>query len=215
MGLDLLIQKITPLFNNYKENNNQFNGTQAIELMWEVGDLLNNYIVENMIAPHSLFRTIYGNAEGTTNIVRRSYISREFQTRSHRIRRIFRQKEEINNLFPNLKKYIPFREAMPFFDDGKYKLKGKEREDLIVLLNSNLNPAKIVIEIKKLQNIYIGIKNPRTQRLHELEAEKQTFIDFYNSIFGLIKEKNYETVKLKLNGIDLEFLKILRQCQDY
>ena len=90
--LSNLINSITPLYNIYKENSSILTGTQALEIMWEIGELLNKYIKKNKIKPHALFRDIYGKSENSENIIQKSYITREFQGRCYRIRTIFNSK---------------------------------------------------------------------------------------------------------------------------
>ena len=209
MSINALIQQITPLYNEYRSKKSDLSGTEALEIMWEIGDLLKGYIEQNNIAPHTLFWSIYGNAEGTKNIEQKSYITREFQNRCHRIRRIFDAKEQIKQDFPRLKSFTTFREAMPFLDDGKYKLEGKEREQLLVLLNSNQRPQKILEKIRVLQKNKIGRKNPRTQRLFEVEKEKQEFINFYNHIYRLIKAGDYKLCMKEIRKADLDHVNIL------
>lgn len=209
MSINILIQQITPLYNTYRSNKNNISGTEALEIMWDIGDILKKYIEQNNIAPHNLFWSVYGNAEGTKNIEKRSYITREFQNRCHRIRRIFNSKEQIRKDFPNLKSFTTFREAMPFFDSRKYKLNGKERDDLLILLNSNIQSNKKLERIKILQKEKIGIRNPRTQRLHEVEKEKQIFIDFYNFIYKIIRLGNYKTCLSVMDNVELEYIKTL------
>lgn len=209
MSINALIQQITPLYNEYRRNKSNLSGTEALEIMWAIGDLLKGYIEQNNIAPHNLFWSIYGNAEGTKNIEKKSYITREFQNRCHRIRRIFGKKEQIRKDFPHLKNFTAFREAMPFLDEGKYKLKGKERENLLVLLNSKLKPKEILNKIRFLQKEKIGRKNPRTQRLFEVEKEKQEFINFYNYIYRLIKIDDYKLCLKETKKIKSEYINIL------
>lgn len=209
MNINALIQQITPLYNEYRSNKSNLSGTEALEIMWEIGDLLKGYIEQNNIAPHNLFWSIYGNAEGTKNIEQKSYITREFQNRCHRIRRIFGAKEQIKQDFPHLKSFTTFREAMPFLDDGKYKLKGNERVQLLVLLNSNQRPQEILGKIKVLQKNKIGRKNPRTQRLFEVEKEKQEFINFYNYTYRLIKVGDYNLCLKEIKKIKPEYINLL------
>lgn len=209
MRISLLVQQITPLYNKYRENKNIISGTEALEIMWDIGDILMQYIKAHNIAPHKLFWSVYGNAEGTQNVAKKSYITREFQNRCHRIRKIFSSKEQIKQELPNLKRFTTFREAMPFLDNEKYKFEGKERKDLLALLNSNLQPQKIQQKIKSFQIERIGISNPRTQRLHEVENEKQTFIDFYNFIYKLTKSENYDMCLRKLGNVNSDYIKVL------
>lgn len=209
MSIENLISQMVPLYNEYRDQKKNITGTDALEIMWEIGDILKTYIDRHNLAPHKLFWTVYGNAEGTTNIEQKSYITREFQNRCHRIRRIFNNKEQIRHDLPNLKSFTTFREAMPFFDNQKYILVGSEREKLLSLLNSNLQPKRIIERIRKLQSQRIGIRNPRTQRLHEVEEEKQIFISFYNFIHKILQHDNYCQCIKELKGVDLDLVRAI------
>ncbi len=207
MEINSLIQKITPLYNQYKQQNKTISGTNALGIMWDIGDILKNFIKENDIAPHALFWKVYGKSEGSKNIAQKSYITREFQNRCHRIRNIFLLKTQIKEALPNLKSFTSFREAMPFFDNKKYKLQGEEKEKLLKLLNSGKDHKFIMKEISKLQKEKIGIKNPRTQRLKDMDEEKEIFIDFYNLIYQLLNESPEKiTLKLKKDHVDSQYV---------
>lgn len=196
-----LIKNIAPLYNLYKDKNKEINGTDALILMWEIGSSIEKTINELNIPPHNLYRKIYGKAEGKDNISQKSYITREFLGRAYRIKKIFKNKDEIKKILPGLQKFISFREAMPFFDNQKYILTGKERENLLSILNSNHSPDSIMKKIKSLQHEKIDIKNPRNQRLEELSSEKDIFINFYNHVFNLIKNNNID-IKKEINNIE-------------
>lgn len=202
MNISSLVASITPLYNNYKQTGRSISGCEALEIMWDIGDLLRVFIEKNNVAPHALYREIYGKGEGSTNIAKRSWITREFQGRCYRIRKIFITKDKITDELPTLKSFTSFRESMPFFDNEKYKLKGQEKQGLLRLLNSNKSKKSILDEIRKLQKKKIGIKNPRNQRLNDLESEKQIFIDFYNFVYRLQKESRGVIIdKLNQNGV--------------
>lgn len=206
-----LIKKIAPLYNKYKQNKNTLTGTEALEIMWDIGNEIKIYIDSNEIAPHKLFREIYGKSEGTKNIIKKSYITREFQGRCYRIRNIFKNRNDIKTKLPNLKKFILFREAMPFFDNPKFKFNDIELSNLIALLNSSLTPKKIMTEIKLLQKERIGISNPRTQRLGELSNEKEIFINFYNYLYDLLQANDYSSIIKEMNIIDVNYIKLIAQ----
>jgi len=212
-NLNELISNITPLYNEYKNNKNSISWTDALLIMLEIGENLNTYIEKHRIAPHNLYRQIYWKSEGKENIAQKSYITREFLWRCYRIYKLYKNKENIEKELPNLKKFITFREAMPFFDNEKYVLKWEEREVLLKLLNSNMTNTIILKKIKDLQKEKIGIKNPRTQKLDQIEAEKKIFIDFYNFIFKLIKNNNYDSIiqDLSNQNIDINYIKSLAQ----
>lgn len=208
-GISKLIAEITPLYNQYKRQNKTISGVDALGIMWNIGDILRKFVKNNNMAPYSLFNKIYGNSENTKNITQNSYIAREFQSRCFRIRRIFINKEEIEQLFPNLQKFRLFDRALPFFD-GKYKLNGDEREKIIRLLNSSHSYKYIESYVENLKKEKINIKNPRTQRLSDLDSEKVVFVKFYNFIYHILKkETNIIISQLKNDGISKNDIRAL------
>ena len=71
MKKDQIIDKIIPLHNFYKQNKDSIPANESIEIMWEIGDILRQYIEENDVKPHSLYREIYGKSEGQMNITQK------------------------------------------------------------------------------------------------------------------------------------------------
>lgn len=211
-----LINKITPYYNSYVLNKRDLQPFQSIEIMWEMGGVLLDFIDKENIKPHALYRLIYGKSEGSTNIGQKSYITREFQGRCVRIHKIFNVKKDIQSQLHSLKSFTSFRECMPFFDNPKYMFKGKDRQDLLDLLNSEKTPTELLVLIRKLQFKKIGIKNDRKQRLNDFENEKQVFIDFYNYCYSLIKLKNFKEAS---KGIDKKYYELISKntsalCKD-
>ena len=206
-----LIQAITPLYNGYRQQRSTLTGLEVVGIMWEAGDILSKFIKENEpLKPTTLFTMVYGKGKGAKNITQRSYITTEFQSRCYRIRNIFSSKAQIEKSLPNLKYYNLFREAMPFFDNKKYKLRGKEKKELLELLNSTRDYKSVLKEINKLQKTRIGIKNPRTQKHGELEKEKEIFIEFYNSVFRLSEKTPKEIAsRLKQDFVDPDYITAL------
>lgn len=202
LNLQELIKNIAPLYNSYKQTSRSISGVNALLVMWEVGDLLKKTIEESKIAPHNLYRKIYGKAEGQENITQKSYITRDFLSRSYRVRNIFENKSEIKKYLPNLKRFRLFSQAMPFIDNPKYSFEGKEKNDLFNLLNSDKSYKEIITKVYRLQKEKIGIQNPRDQKLNELEPQKQIFINFYNYLFNLIKNNTYEDLKKEISSFD-------------
>ena len=198
--LSSLIKKIRPLYNECNSNKKELQAFKRIEMMWEIGKILDLFIKKKEIAPHNLYRLIYGKSEGSENIARKSYITREFQGRCFRIYNMFKIKSEIKDQLFKLKSFTSFRECMPFFDNQKYLLKGNEKIDLLNLLNSNLKSSEVLIRIRKLQKQRIGIKNKRDQRLNDLQNEKKIFIDFYNYVYTLIKSNDFKSVSEQINS---------------
>ncbi|MEI7604397.1 MAG: hypothetical protein WCJ19_05255 [bacterium] len=186
-----LIKKIAPLYNQYKQSKSLLDGKDEMLIMWEIGALIKQYVDQNNIAPHKLYRKVYGKSEGKENILQKSYISREFLGRCYRIHNIFSLKNDILFQLPSLKKFTNFREAMPFFDNPIYKLDGKEFADLLILLNSNKKSEEIVKTLAEKKKSINNISNSRTQKIHQLELEKESFINFYNYIFRLKGNETY------------------------
>jgi hypothetical protein len=204
-----LIETITPLYNVFKSSKDHLSPCELIEVMWEIGASLKIYIKECGIRPHTLFRDIYGKSEGKINIAQKSYITREFLGRCFRVRNMFEKKELIKGELGNLKSFTAFRESMPFLDNEKYKLSGEERDALLRLLNSDLKPGFLLKEVKLLQIRKINKKNPRTQRLRELEEFKKVFIDFYNEIYRMISVHNFDTILGEIKNINQNYISIL------
>jgi hypothetical protein len=209
MTIKNLVADIIPHYNKYRKNKFTLSGTDILEISWEVGDLLMKFIDQSGVAPHALYREIYGKSEGKENITQKSYITREFLSRSYRIRKIFVSKAEIKKQLPNLTKFNNFREAMPFFDNPKYLLKDKEKASLYKLLNSSKSYGEILKEINKLQRERIGIKNPRNQKLGEMSGDKDVFVKFYNYVYDLFKLADYDKAKVEIKHVEIDFIKVL------
>lgn len=202
LNIQELIKEISPLYNSYKKFSKDISGTEALQIIWEIGDILKKKIKKSNIAPHNLYRKIYGKSEGKENVTQKSYITRDFLSRSYRVRNIFENKSEIKKYLPNLKRFRLFSQAMPFIDNPKYSFEGKEKNDLFNLLNSDKSYKEIITKVYRLQKEKIGIQNPRDQKLNELEPQKQIFINFYNYLFNLIKNNTYEDLKKEISSFD-------------
>tara|TARA_Y100001970_G_C14179215_1_gene828831 strand:+ start:808 stop:1683 length:876 start_codon:yes stop_codon:yes gene_type:complete len=211
-NLSSLIESITPFYNSYKQNKNTLHPKESIKIMWDLGNILNTYIVKKNLKPHNLYREIYGKSESNTNIQQKSYIPREFQGKCVRIYKIFENKNKIDEILPNLNSATNFKEAMPFFDNPKYKLNDKEYTDLLKLLNSNYKANQVIKEIRRRLKLKNNVSNPRTQRLHELDDIKKDFIEVYKYIDNLIKENEYSDLTNLLeieNNILINYSKVL------
>lgn len=170
--------------------------------MWDIGKVLQEEIAATGMKPHTLFREVYGKSEGATNIKQRSYIPREFQGRCHRVWLMFEDRADIVRQFPELISLTCFREAMPFLDNPKYVLRGEEREGLVKLLNSQtLSSAQALSDVRQLQKVRIGVSNPRTQHLSEMEDARLTFVHAYNEVFGLIKAGDWDATRNEVGDL--------------
>lgn len=206
MELKELINNITPLYNQYKKNQQTLTGSDSLEIIWEVGELLNNYLKNKDIAPRTLYHQIYGKSEGNKDITQKSYITRDFLDRAYRVRRIFKKKNEISNTFLKLKRYRLFYKAMPFFDQGRFEMNEIDKSKLIKLLNSNKSYKEIIDEVGELRKQRIKLRIPHDSKLKELEYEKKIFIKFYNLLYNFLKEKDYNEVNKILGKLDKSFI---------
>ena len=192
-----IISEITPFYVKYKDIKEK-DPIQSIVLMWQIGEILNRYIISTGLKPHTLFRDLYGKSETSTNTQQKSYIAREFQGRCYRVYHIFKNIEEIQSNLKGLKSVTVFREAMPFFDNEKYKM---DRQSLYALLTDpRKNNNTVFNEIKQLQTTLIGKKNPRTQKLAEMDDEINCFKEFYQYILSFIKIKDFSAATKKFGA---------------
>lgn len=207
-----IITEITPFYNKYKSEKENLSWTEAVEIKWEIWNILKKYIDEYKIEhPHNLFWDIYWKWYSEHNAVQRSYITRIDQERCYRIRNIFPNKSDIKKVLPSLVSFTAFRESMPFFTEWKYKFTWEKMDNLLKLLNSNSKQALVLKEIKKLKDKYIWIKNPRTQKLWEMrDWIKSNFVDVFNNMKYLFTLNYWELVdKLKEYNLSQEDLWVL------
>lgn len=209
MNIASLLQSITPIYNSYQKGQGLLSPTELISLMWDMGEEIEKFVNDQQVAPHSLYREIYGKAEGLKNIKQRSYITREFLGRSYRVKKIFKTRSEIKKLLPRLTATNHFREAMPFFDNPKYILNAKDKQQLLIVINGPIPNNEKERYIKNLQSKKIGIKNPRTQQLGRLEDDKLAFVKFYNDVFNVLKLGSYEKAKKALLLPSAKFVGVL------
>lgn len=209
MSTESLIQAITPRYNAYQKGQGILSPTELLLLMWDVGATLEKYVELHKIPPHALYRQIYGKSEGPKNIKQRSYIAREFLGRSYRVKRIFATKADIKKQLPKLTAVNHFREAMPFFDNPKYILDAKDKQELLRVINGSLSNKEKEQYIQKLQSKRIGIKNPRTQQLAKLDEDKFVFVKFYNDVFNALKLGSYDKSKKALSIPSQKFVAVL------
>jgi len=203
-----LLTNITPYYNNYKLNKSKLSPTDSIILMWNIGYFIDVYIKSNTISPHNLYREIYGKSELSNNIAQKSYITREFLSRSYRIFKMFKNIIYIKEIFPTLVDFSCFREAMPFFDNEIYKLSDKDMSDLLKLLNSTKKGTDIVKILDKKKKSINNILNPRDQKLNELEDQVKLFKNFYNYLYKNIRDLDYDSCisELKVKNEEFEYL---------
>ena len=203
-----IIEDIIPYYNEYKNNVNIFKPFKLIEIMWDIGEILNKEINSTGKKPHTLFREIYGKGEGKSNIVQNSYITREFLGRCLRVYKLYENKDHIKSELFNINRVTLFREAMPFLDNVKYKDK-VDRNQLICTLNSH-EPYKQKMEyLRLLKKKYINKKNPRTQQLDKMVEHANVFIEFYNYLY----QNNSAKQKMDISQSSCDLFVIFRNTQ--
>lgn len=193
MKFEELILSLNKYFYLYKSNKLKLKPYKIIEIFWDAGDSLKYYLSEHNIKKHTLFREIYGKSEGSKNIQQKSYITREFQTRSLRIRELFKNKSDIKKTYKNLQNTSYFMQSMPFFDNDKYKLSNKEMKKLKKLLNHS-DKYELKNYINYLRNQYIKIEKKSIQSSNSMKAEVRIFVTMYNKIYIMLNKKNKKQI---------------------
>lgn len=207
-GISVLIEKITPLNNEYRDFIGKLaSGARVLEVMWDVGECLEEYIISSGIKPHNLYWQIYGKAEG----LKRSYITRDFLSYCLRIKRYFINKKDVANKYSNLQSYSLFREAFPLLENPKFQLPAAEEAKLIKLLNSNFDLREIRNKIKLIKKERIGVTNTRKQRLSEMGLISESFVKYYNDIYSLIKADNTDDIQKIRLAVSKKYLNDLSQ----
>ena len=204
-----LIEKITPLNNEYRDLVKEGGAaTDILLLMWQVGSILEAFIDEHKIKPHNLYWQIYGKAEGA----RTSYITRDFLSYCLRIKKYFCESDVILHTFPHLQRHTLFLKAFSLLENPKFRLSGKEGDEIIKILNSNHPPKKIHEIIKTIKSSRIGIKNPRTQKLGEMKPIVDNFVIIYNEVYSQIKNYHGKESEKLLKSANEEYLVNLSQA---
>lgn len=204
-----LIERITPYNNQYRDLvKSGKNGTEVLNLMWIVGEILQLFINKFQIKPHNLYWRIYGKAEG----LKTSYITRDFLSYCLRVRKYFSTAESISMKFPHLQRYSLFREAFPLLENPKFKLSQNEEAEIIRVLNSNIDPRGIKEIIQNVKLDRIGLKNTRTQRLNEMKSIIDNFVMIYNEVYDAIKRNDQPLLGKIEVVISKEFLNTLSQA---
>jgi hypothetical protein len=204
-----LIEKITPYNNRYRDLiKGGGNGTEILNLMWDVGAIIQIFIDEFQIKPHNLYWRIYGKSEGLKN----SYITRDFLSYCLRIKKYFSAQEDISKIFPYLQKYSLFREAFPLLENPKFKLSDSEEKEIIKILNSNANFQKIKKTIQRVKSDRIGIKNTRKQKLGEMKPITDSFVIIYNEIYEIIKNNDQSLLDRVEKNLSKDILNTMSQA---
>ncbi len=169
-----LIDQLAPLNNRFRIEKDPIS---KIELMWEFGEIINNYLSNYGIRLHALLYKIY---DPHSN-VKMSYITRDLGSYCYRINRFFKNKKDIRQKLYNLKNYTVFRESVPLLFNPKYN--SQINADVVLsLINSNRDPKLITKDAKQLKQKIRPIKNPRNQKSNLYSNEKIFIQHVYNDL---------------------------------
>jgi acylphosphatase len=190
-----LIELIGPINNQIRE----LDGYKKLSLIWDVGDIL---VKEGVTKIHPVAWAIQ----------KGSYITRDLLSYCYRIRNKWPVKQEMENLFKNIRSYTAFREALPLIENEKFKLKDDEVKEIIKwLAEGDAMEAKNKIVVMKKH--LIARSNDRRQRLQEYSKEMQIFKNLYDYIVRIIineDDEKLEEIKKDLGSDNL--LKLSQMC---
>lgn len=177
-----LIDNLAPLNNEFRIGKDPIS---KIELMWEFGKVLNDYLGKTGKKLHTLLHEIYD----PHSTVKMSYITRDLGSYCFRIFKFFIKKEDIKIMLPGLKSYAVFREAVPLLFNPLYKsnLSGNK---ILGLINSNRDPKLISKELKILKQKIRPIKNSRTQKSYQYYREKMYLQKMSSSLSDLYSKND-------------------------
>lgn len=144
-----------------------------LELMWDFGEILDNYLRKYRIKLHELLYLLYD----PHSTKKASNITRDLGSYCYRVFKFFEKKNEIRYLVPNLKSYMLFREAVPLLLNPNYEEVNKK--EVLRLLNSNLPNKTIKEKLIDMKQKIRRIKNPRNQKAFQ-------YIDETNMLNKLI-----------------------------
>lgn len=157
-----VIDKLAPLNNRLR---NETNPIKKIEIMWDLGKIIDNYTNRYNLKLHELLYKIYD----PHSTIKASNITRDLGSYSYRIYKYYKTKEEIRKSLKNLKSYGLFREAVPLLFNPKYEPIDKNK--MLALLNSNIPPEQVKALLIKMKKNTRLIKNPRSQKAYIYKEE--------------------------------------------
>lgn len=191
--LTRLIDVVGPLNNIYRTSTNPI---EQIEVLWEIGEILDSYMNKYDLTLHELLYMIYD----PYSTVKKSYITRDLGSYSYRIYKYYPKKSEIQDKLQGLQSYSVFREAIPLLFNESYGLNKNQKEKIYEMITSSDEHIEIKERLKEIKKDIKPIKNPRDQRSDEFEIQSS----YLNSVFDdlqLIYREN-ETFPSETNFLD-------------
>jgi len=188
-----LIDELGPLNNKFR---NTKNSIEKIEILWDLGKAIDNYLTQYNLRLHELLYQIYD----PYSTLKRSYITRDLGSYSYRIFNYFENKEEIRERLFGLKSYTLFREVVPLLFNKKYNLNNKEKNEIIKIITSDNNQKLLIEKIRKRKKEILPISNPRNQKSREFEKEKLYLQNFLNELKEFYRINKKLPIKVNIFG---------------
>lgn len=170
-----LIDELAPLNNKFRIIKNPI---EKIEALWDMGQVIDNYLSQHDLKLHELLYQIYD----PHSTIKRSYITRDLGSYSYRIFKYFNNKKEIRKKLSGLKSYTLFREAIPLLFNKKYNLNNEKKYKIIKIITSNDSQKLLVIKIRNKKKEILPVSNPRDQKSKEFKEERLYLQNFSNKL---------------------------------
>jgi hypothetical protein len=192
-SLTKLIDEIGPLNNEFRFSTSAI---KKIEILWDIGKKIDNYLLEYDLKLHELLYKIYD----PYSTIKQSYITRDLGSYSYRIYKYFEKKEDIRDMLRGLKSYSLFREAIPLLFNKKYHLTGEEKAVVYKLITSEGNQKEIKHEIEKFKKSINPVTNPRNQRSDEFNKEKEYLENIRSELKDFYKKNDSISTEIEILG---------------
>lgn len=201
-----LVRELAPLNNAFRQAVKEgLPGNAVLKILWDAGDVICSKNIDHV---HKIAWQMYGRSDSK----RHSYLTRDYITYCWRVRRYFEQRDDIDRIFPKLETHMVFKEALPLLTNPKYILSPPEREEMYALLNNDgLMVTQIIDCLAEMKKRKLPIRNPRTQRLHELDSIRRLF----DAAFSNTHSTNLGLTKAQANYLSGLWLALVGEGRSY
>ncbi len=176
-----LVDYLAPINNAFRTEKDAI---KKITILWDFGNILNDYLLENNLKLHDLLYKIYNPHSNIKN----SYITRDLGSYAYRIFCNFKSKKEIEEKLYGLKNYSLFREAIPLLFNEKYKIDQVEKNKIIKTITSQGDSQKIIKQLKNIKKNIVPIYNSRIQKKNDFNDEKIYLENMFNKLKGFYND---------------------------
>jgi len=170
-----LIDELAPLNNRFRVIKDPI---EKIEVLWELGRVIDNYLSRRNLKLHELLYQIYD----PYSTIKKSYITRDVGSYGYRVFKYFKNHEEIRKKLNGLESYSLFREAIPLLFNEKYNLSDVDKNEIINIVTSNNDQKLLFAKIRERKKEILLIRNPRDQKSKEFEEEKIYLYNILNKL---------------------------------